>query len=459
MSATPQDFSIWSKLTGNPYPRTPEEYMSLAPHVSTFVNSIGRQGGFVPQPQKSRLSRAVDAVGKTALAAGMLAGGAAIAKHHMETGTGPVAEGLQNLHSRVSNFLGGLGVSSTAVSPEAAESNIQAGTPFETPVQLAEGQDELIGYTPAAHVEAFRSSPQYAQMRAENPSLRDIQSPTEPASMPQAVRASMDVTPPTTAQRFGQGHINPEIQVRQVARGAAPGTEARESLETKPVTESEKLVTSQSFAPSTSTGPSHEEIRDLDSTLLRSHGHMNREQRELLRNQVLSEKYGAKPKVADILEGQMQALAQSDANVYRRVGQHVAATQQGLTELAGLQGTQPASEYEPSGHMVQTGTAPAAKDFLRQGVEKMRNIAQLRQTGYDPEQKFGATEAPGIEQMEPAHHDLLTEQLQREAGRQAGRADIYKKLQAQRPSSVPQPTGMMAVHGEGFFHPSAYGRL
>ena len=405
--------------------------MSLAPHVSTFVNSIGRQGGFVPQPQKSRLSRAVDAVGKTALAAGMLAGGAAIAKHHMETGTGPVAEGLQNLHSRVSNFLGGLGVSSTAVSPEAAESSIQTGTPFETPVQLAEGQDELIGYTPAAHVEAFRNSPQYAQMRAENPSLRDIQSPTEPASMPQAVRASMDVTPPTTAQRFGQGNINPEIQVRQVARGAAPGTEARESLATKPVTESEKLVTSQSFAPSTQPstmrGPSREEMRELDSTLLRSHGHMNRAQRESVRDQLLSEKYGAK--------------------------------QQGLVDLGGLQGTQPASEYEPSGHMVQTGTAPAAKDFLRQGVEKMRNIAQLRQTGYDPEQKFGATEAPGIEQMEPAHHDLLTEQLQREAGRQAGRADIYKKLQAQRPSSVPQPTGMMAVHGEGFFHPSAYGRL
>lgn len=433
MSATPQDFSIWSKLTGNPYPRTPEEYMSLAPHVSTFVNSIGRQGGFVPQPQKSGLSRAVDAVGKTALAAGMLAGGAAIAKHHMETGTGPVAEGLQNLHSRVSNFLGGLGVSSAAVGPEAAESNVQAGTPFETPVQLAEGQDELIGYTPSAHVEAFRSSPQYAQMRAENPSLRDIQSPTEPASMPQAVRASMDTTPPTTAQRFGQGNINPEIQVRQVARGAAPGTEARESLETKPVTESEKLVTSQSFAPSAPTGPSHEEVRDLDSTLLRSHGHMNREQRESVRNQLLSEKYGAQPKVA--------------------------ATQQGLTELGGLQGTQPASEYEPSGHLVQTSTAPAAKDFLRQGVEKMKNIAQLRQTGYDPEQKFGATEAPGIEQMEPAHHDLLTEQLQREAVRQASRSDIYKKLQSRRPSSVPQPKDMVAVHGEGFFHPSAYGRL
>jgi hypothetical protein len=309
VSATPQDFSIWSKLTGNPYPRTPEERMYLAPHVRNFVENIGRQGGYVPQPQKSGLRRAVDAIGKTALAAGMLAGGAAIAKHHMETGTGPVAEGLQDLHSRVSSFLGGLGAPTAAVGPEAAESNIQVGTPYETPVQRAEGQDELIGYTPATHVEAFRSSPRYKQLQAENPSLRDIESPTEPASMPQAVRASMDVTPPTTAQRFGQEQVNPEIQVRQVARGAAPGSEARESLRTKPVTESEKLVTSQSFAPFaqpvTSHGPSREEVRELDTVLLRSHAHMNREQRESLRDQVLSKKYGTQPETEYVGTGQV----------------------------------------------------------------------------------------------------------------------------------------------------------
>jgi hypothetical protein len=140
---------------------------------------------------------------------------------------------------------------------------------------------------------------------------------------------------------------------------------------------------------------------------------MNRMQREAVRDQMLSEKYG----------------------------------------------TQSETEYVPSGLVVQTAAKPSPKEFLRQGVEKMKNIAQLQYTGYDPEQKFGATEAPGIEQMEPSHHDLLSEQLQREAGRQAAQADIYKKLQGQRTPYTPHPSEMMAVHGKGFFHPSAQGQL
>jgi len=250
VAATPQDFSIWSKLTGNPYPRTPEERMALAPHVRNFVENIGRQGGYIPQPQKSGLSRAVDAIGKTALAAGMLAGGAAIAKHHMETGTGPVAEGLQNLHSRVSDFLGGLGVpTAAAASPEAAESNIQAGTPFETPVQRAEGQDELMIGGSSEAAEAYRRSPHYARMKETYPSLQDIDSPTEPASMPQVVRASMDVTPPTPGEKFGEKIIPADIRVRQAAKGAAPGTVVRSLTETKPVTETARLATSQVPGP------------------------------------------------------------------------------------------------------------------------------------------------------------------------------------------------------------------
>ena len=339
MAATPQDFSIWSRLTGNPYPRTPEERMYLAPHVRNFVENIGRQGGY-PVQQESGIKRAVKAVGKTALAAGLLVGGAMAAHHYLKDDGGgggggdsgggghSVADNLENIHSTAVDVLGEkplahpfeehgssmrrsgtimtkLPLLQPAQGPEAAESDIQVGTPFETPVQRAEGQDELIGYTPAAHVEAFRRSPQYARMKEENPSLRDIESPSEPASMPQAVRASMDVTPPTTAQRFGQGNINPEIQVRQVAKGAAPGTEARESLRTKPVTESEKLVTSQSFAPATTRSPSNEEIRELDSTLLWSHGHMNREQREAVRNQLLSEKYKTQPETEYVGTGQI----------------------------------------------------------------------------------------------------------------------------------------------------------
>lgn len=477
MSATPQDFSIWSRMTGNPYPSTPEERMYLAPHVRSFVQNIGRQGAY-PVQQESGIKRAVKAVGKTALAAGLLVGGVMAAHHYLKDDDGgggggstppppggghDIADNLENIHSTASDVLKGKSLAHPleergekprltgtvmtklplllpAQNPEAAESNIQAGTPFETPAQdiiaqeipapaLAadeptsyKGQEaaafrksqvyklrqkqagaspeQLIGQTAPSAVEAFRQTPGYL------------------AEVPQVIKNSGDVTPPTTADRYGQDIVPTEIRVRQVAKGAAPGSVARESLRTKPVTESEHLATSQTSAPSVQTlatpGPSHQEIRELDEILTKAHGWTHsREQRDMMRNEILSKKYGA----------------QSEA------------------------------KYEPSGHMVQTSAQPAPKDFLRQGVEKMKNIAQLRHTGYDPEQGFGATLAPGAEQMGPSHHDLLAEQLQRESGRQAEQANIYKKLQAQRASYAPQPQDMMAVHGQGFFHPSAYGRL
>lgn len=448
MSATPQDFSIWSRLTGNPYPRTPEERMALAPHVRTFVENVGRQGGYVPQPQQQQqrggFGQAVRAIGKTALAAGILTGGALAAHHYLnnkppggggdsdrDDNNNSIADSLESIHTSAANVLNeqaerGSNIRRTGTvmtklpllqstqEPEAAESNIQIGTPFESPVQRAQEQDELIGYTPAAHVEAFRKSPQYYQMQVENNSLRNIQNPTEPASVPQVVRNSRDVTPPTTAQRLGQGNINPEIQVRQIAKGAAPGTEARESLETKPVTESKKLVTSQSFAPSAPTGPSNEEIRDLDETLLLAHGaNTNRIQRESMRNEMLAKKYS----------GQAES----------------------------------GPEYVGTGVTVTSSTqSPAPKEFLHAAVEDVKQRAHLNKYGYDPKQK----QAPSMEQVGPAHADLLSEQLQRERSRAAGRGDIYKQLQGERNVNyVPQPREMMAVHGKGFFHPSAFGQL
>ena len=76
MPVSPQDFAIWSDLTGNPYPQTPGERMALAPQVYEFNRNLGRRGG----PEVSPLRRAVDVVGKAALAAGALAGAAAVAE-------------------------------------------------------------------------------------------------------------------------------------------------------------------------------------------------------------------------------------------------------------------------------------------------------------------------------------------------------------------------------------------
>lgn len=72
MPVSPQDFAIWSDLTGNAYPQTPAERMALAPEVYRFTRGIGRRGGYGMSPVR----KAVDVIGKTALVAGAIAGAA-----------------------------------------------------------------------------------------------------------------------------------------------------------------------------------------------------------------------------------------------------------------------------------------------------------------------------------------------------------------------------------------------
>jgi len=74
MPVSPQDFALWSDLTGNPYPQSASERMALAPEVYNFTRNIGRRQG--PGP----IRRAFDVIGKTALAAGAIAGAAYLAK-------------------------------------------------------------------------------------------------------------------------------------------------------------------------------------------------------------------------------------------------------------------------------------------------------------------------------------------------------------------------------------------
>lgn len=441
MSATPQDFYTWSQLTGNPVPRTAQERMVLAPHVRSFVQNIGRQGGYVPQ-QQGGLRRAADVIGKTALAAGGLTLAALAGKHYAERGLREAPdvdvydEGVSSANNggftpgggETTPDMGGptpiaprggptggmtyedpwsgsyvtpsvdvgrpTGVTVTSLpqlppsnepatvriaaaprpvssgpGPEslAGETNIQLGTPFETPVQRAQGQEDLrmYGQPEAGSVEKFRAGPRYAAMREAYPALRE-EYPTEPSSLPQVVRESRDVTPPTPAQLLNQGAVAPDVQALQAARGAAPGTVARETIVSQPAPQAERITSSQTFglenqAPTTPTGatvrtfpnapqlsirhlaalaesgadrtgainalyrnkidearsqlqgmeqqeaaakarrvgPTAEEARDLMNTLNASHSHLNRIQRELLRDQLLEEKYN--PKVDEVI--------------------------------------------------------------------------------------------------------------------------------------------------------------
>ncbi len=93
MPVSPQDYVLWSDLTGNPYPQTPAERMALAPEVYNFTRDIN-QG----RRPRGAVRRAVDVIGKTALVAGAIAGGAYLAKNFGsldvddEPGIGPLAQ-------------------------------------------------------------------------------------------------------------------------------------------------------------------------------------------------------------------------------------------------------------------------------------------------------------------------------------------------------------------------------
>ena len=58
MPVSPQDYALWSDLTGNPYPQTPAERMALAPEVYSFTRDVN-QGRRPP----GAIRRAVDVIG------------------------------------------------------------------------------------------------------------------------------------------------------------------------------------------------------------------------------------------------------------------------------------------------------------------------------------------------------------------------------------------------------------
>jgi hypothetical protein len=164
----------------------------------------------------------------------------------------------------------------------------------------------------------------------------------------------------------------------------------------------------EGMQPAVTRGPSQDEIRDLDSTLIRSHGNLNRIQREDLRNQLLNKKYGE----------------QSEPS------------------------------YVSTGETVSTGMQVGApKEFLHSKVQEVKQRANLNNYGYDPEQGFGKTLAPGMEQVGGAQTGLVAEQLQRDEERRAGRQAIYAAM----PSHPSRTPSHLTDAGAGiFFKPASY---
>ena len=241
MPVSPQDFDLWARLTGNEYPRNVHERAALAPEVHNFTRNLGRKGGVrdisrisydqpdaVAHPnadsliqapvtpdnripkvagthdqsltsqhyeseqadhavEQSRFRRAVDIAGKTALVAGGIAGGVALARNPTVQRAAQEAAGAINTHigdvkTRVSDFLGGM--------------------------------------------------------------MGNVRTPGM-----QVVEASGDVTPPTTGQRYSQDVIPSQTRLLQAASGAPPQVDLKDAVSKGIGTNATTIATSQNFSP------------------------------------------------------------------------------------------------------------------------------------------------------------------------------------------------------------------
>ena len=82
MVISPNDFSLWSRLTGNKYPSTPRERAQKGPEVQRFIQNLGREGmleGKQEEEQKKKRSLP-EKLATGALIAGGIAAGVAAAR-------------------------------------------------------------------------------------------------------------------------------------------------------------------------------------------------------------------------------------------------------------------------------------------------------------------------------------------------------------------------------------------
>lgn len=178
MPVSPQDFALWSQHTGNPYPRTPAERMSLAPHVYEYTRNIN-QG----RPM-SGVRKLVDVAGKAALGLGALAGAAYLGQRFLgdDGGSSPpspsdadittTAPQGPSIGQKVQSFLKGV--------------DLDEGAPTSNPLPLDPDID-----------------------------LGSVATGGMGGAIPQG-----DVTPPTTAQTLNQGGVSAPTQAIQELKGS-----------------------------------------------------------------------------------------------------------------------------------------------------------------------------------------------------------------------------------------------
>ena len=82
MPISPQDYSLWSRMTGNRYPRTAKEKAAVGPAVKKFIQNMDKQGaqGGKSEEKSGKINISGQQLATGALGAGLVAGAVAVAR-------------------------------------------------------------------------------------------------------------------------------------------------------------------------------------------------------------------------------------------------------------------------------------------------------------------------------------------------------------------------------------------
>lgn len=273
MPVSPQDFSLWSGLTGNPYPQTPAERMALAPEVYRFTRNLNTGKNPVANQQTTlsgAIGTAVETAGRWALGLGLLTGAGLLASRFSPPPPPPSKGGAVgsppdsgvSVASKPSSkeFLNAaIGSSSESTKPiETLEKAIPAPAltrgeltdiaPTESERVPIRRSHEDVSSRAAAYVAKAQAGYQKLELDDEPELAPSIVSEPHHLTSP-TVAASGDVTPATTAERYAQDVIPNQTYVSQQVRGTSPVKPTVVASEMKPATQSDVISSRQQFSP------------------------------------------------------------------------------------------------------------------------------------------------------------------------------------------------------------------
>jgi len=379
MPVSPQDFALWSRITGNPYPQTPTERMALAPQVYEFNKTIGRSGG----PNISPMRRAVDVVGKAALTAGALAGAAYLGgKYFSGEDSGSFGKlGLDDErevpatgHPVGANPMSTVVQASGDITPPTTSDRfgqdvvenqtymvqqakgLSPTKPTTGPIEAKPAtqsevigsqqhfspgtEEEMLGQGAAERAAAFRKSKAYAVMQKQYPGLSEAEE--------ELIGDSSSVT---MIEPSRTTIVTEEVRTPARVRVASP--EPVEAL-----AQATEVARPREYAPpalaGVKGGASAQEVRELDALLSQSMARHSPEQRMQVRDQMLAKKYA--PVESEVVVTPAQPtpvrVAKDAAQKSARV-----KTNEFLSKMSQEQGPLASYEIDPSRSTAVSGVA------------------------------------------------------------------------------------------------------